>query len=58
MKAKKKPVETLTPEDLGVDVSPRIEILEVNEPPVRDAGVMVSSAAELVDKLRNEAKVI
>jgi electron transfer flavoprotein beta subunit len=58
MKAKKKPVETLTPEDLGVDVSTRVEILEVNEPPVRDAGVMVSSAAELVDKLRNEAKVI
>jgi electron transfer flavoprotein beta subunit len=58
MKAKKKPIDVLTPEDLGVDISNRIEVLEVNEPPAREAGVMVSSAAELVDKLRNEAKVI
>ncbi len=58
MKAKKKPVDKLTPEDLGVDVSPRIEVLEVSEPPPRAAGVRVASVAELVDKLRNEARVI
>ncbi|MYD76041.1 MAG: electron transfer flavoprotein subunit beta/FixA family protein [Gammaproteobacteria bacterium] len=58
MKAKKKPIETLNPGDLGVDVSRRVEIVEVNEPPAREAGVMVSGASELVDKLRNEAKVI
>ena len=58
MKAKKKPLETLTPVDLGVDVSPRVEVLQVVEPPARDAGIKVASAAELVDKLRNEAKVI
>ena len=55
---KKKPIEEITPEELGVDISNRIEVLEVNDPPARDAGVMVSSAAELVDKLKNEAKVI
>jgi electron transfer flavoprotein beta subunit len=58
MKAKKKPIETLSPEDLGVDVTPRLETLQVVEPPPRQAGVMVASVAELVDKLRNEAKVI
>jgi electron transfer flavoprotein beta subunit len=58
MKAKKKPLDTHTPEELGVDVSPRLEILQVVEPPARAAGVRVSSAEELVDKLRNEAKVI
>ncbi len=58
MKAKKKPIEVLSPEDLGVDVTPRLEILQVVEPPPRQAGVMVASVAELVDKLRNEAKVI
>ena len=58
MKAKKKPLETFSPDDLGVDVSPRIEVLKVIEPPVRAAGVKVSSAEELVEKLRNEAKVI
>ena len=58
MKAKKKPIEALSPEDLGVDVTPRLEILKVVEPPPRRAGVMVDSVAELVDKLRNEAKVI
>jgi electron transfer flavoprotein beta subunit len=58
MKAKKKPIEATTPEELGVDISNRIEVLEVNDPPARDAGVMVSSAAELVEKLKNEAKVI
>ena len=58
MKAKKKPIDATTPEELGVDISNRIEVLEVAEPPARDAGVMVASAAELVDKLKNEAKVI
>jgi len=58
MKAKKKPIETLTPDDLGVDVSPRVATLKVVEPPARKAGVKVASVAELVDKLKNEAKVI
>jgi electron transfer flavoprotein beta subunit len=58
MKAKKKPIEALTPDALGVDVAPRIKTLKVVEPPKRKAGVKVKSVAELVDKLRNEAKVI
>lgn len=58
MKAKKKPLEIFSPDDLAVDVSPRIEVLKVIEPPARAAGVKVSSAEELVEKLRNEAKVI
>jgi electron transfer flavoprotein beta subunit len=58
MKAKKKPLEVLSPTDLGVDVSPRLEVIRVVEPPARAAGVKVSSAEELVDKLKNEAKVI
>jgi len=58
MKAKKKPLETLTPEDLGVDVSARLKLLKVSEPPRREAGVIVNDVAELMDKLRNEAKVI
>ena len=58
MKARKKPIDIITPEELGVDISSRVEVLQVTAPPTRDAGVMVTSAAELVDKLRNEAKVI
>ena len=58
MKAKKKPIDVLTPEDLGVGVAPRVTVLKVVEPAARDAGVKVSSAAELVEKLRHEAKVI
>ncbi len=58
MKAKKKPIDMITPEQLAVDVSNRIEVLQVTEPAERDAGIMVASAAELVDKLKNEAKVI
>jgi electron transfer flavoprotein beta subunit len=58
MKAKKKPLETVKPADLGVDVSPRIKTLKVSEPPKRGAGVKVPDVATLVDKLRNEAKVI
>ena len=58
MKAKKKQMETLKPEDLGVDVSPRLTTLSVEEPPKRKAGVKVADAKALVDKLKNEAKVI
>ena len=58
MKAKKKPIDQLTPQDLGVDVAPRMETLRVTNPPTRTAGVKVADVAELVDKLRNEAKVI
>ena len=58
MKAKKKPIDVFTPEDLGVGVAPRVTVLRVVEPAARDAGVKVSSAAELVEKLRQEAKVI
>jgi electron transfer flavoprotein beta subunit len=58
MKAKKKPIDTFTPADLGVDITPRLKVLKVSEPPAREAGVIVESVAELVDKLKNEAKVI
>jgi electron transfer flavoprotein beta subunit len=58
MKAKKKPMEVLKPADLGVDVAPRIKTLKVSEPPKRGAGVKVPDVATLVDKLKNEAKVI
>ena len=58
MKAKKKPLETLKPEDLGVDVAPRIRTLKVVEPPQRSAGIKVSDVATLVAKLNDEAKVI
>ena len=58
MKAKKKPIDEMAPADLGVDIAPRLETLRVEEPPTRQAGVMVESVAELVDKLKNEAKVI
>ena len=58
MKAKKKPMDILTPDDLGVDVAPRLTILKVSEPPAREGGVKVEDVAQLVDKLRNEAKVI
>ncbi|MBE2264436.1 MAG: electron transfer flavoprotein subunit beta/FixA family protein [Burkholderiaceae bacterium] len=58
MKAKKKQLDTMTPEDLGVDVSPRIKTLKVSEPPKRGAGIKVPDVATLVDKLKNEAKVI
>ena len=58
MKAKKKPLETLKPEGLGVDVAPRLETLKVVEPPKRKAGTKVPDPKTLVDRLRNEAKVI
>ena len=58
MKAKKKPLETLKPADLGVDVAPRLQTLKVSEPPQRKAGIIVADVAQLVEKLKNEAKVI
>ena len=58
MKAKKKPLDTLTPDELGVDVAPRLTTLRVVEPAKRQAGVKVADVAELVGKLRNEAKVL
>ena len=58
MKAKKKPIDRLTPDELGVDTSPRLEVLSVVEPEKRAGGVKVESVAELVGKLQNEAKVI
>jgi electron transfer flavoprotein beta subunit len=58
MKAKKKPLENLKPEALGVDVAPRLKTLKVTEPPKRKGGVKVPDAKALVEKLRNEAKVI
>jgi len=58
MKAKKKPLETVKPADLGVDVAPRLATLKVSEPAQRKAGEMVADVAQLVDKLKNVAKVI
>jgi electron transfer flavoprotein beta subunit len=58
MKAKKKPIEQTTPEALGVDVAPRLVTLKVEEPPKRQGGKKVGSVQELVDKLKNEARVI
>jgi len=58
MKAKKKPLDIVKPDELGVDVSPRLKTLKVSDPPKRSAGVMVPDIATLVAKLKNEAKVI
>src|SRR5690349_16728196 len=58
MKAKKKQLDTVTPQDLGVDPAPRLKTLKVSEPPKRGAGIKVPDVATLVDKLKNEAKVI
>ncbi len=58
MKARRKPLETLTPEELGVDMTPHLEILKVEEPPARKAGVIVESAEELVRRLKDEAGVL
>src|SRR3954469_20980986 len=58
MKAKKKPIETIAPDALGVDIAPRLVTLKVDEPPKRQGGAKVPDVAELVGKLRNEAKVI
>jgi electron transfer flavoprotein beta subunit len=58
MKAKKKIIDIVKPEDLGVDIAPRLKTLKVEDPPKRSAGVLVADVAALVDKLKNEAKVI
>ena len=58
MKARKKPIETLTPEELEVTVTPRLKTLRVQEPPQRPAGIKVDSVAALLARLKNEAKVI
>ena len=58
MKAKKKTIDAKTPEDFGVDTAPRLKVLKVSEPPKRESGEMVADVAALVDKLKNEAKVI
>jgi electron transfer flavoprotein beta subunit len=58
MKAKKKTLDIVKPEELGVDIAPRLKTLKVEEPPKRSAGVMVADVAALIDKLKNEAKVI
>ena len=58
MKAKKKPIDQMTAADLGVDATPRVQQIKVEEPPKRKAGIKVASVAELVNKLKNEAKVI
>ena len=57
MKAKKKPIDAMTPEDLGVDASPRLTLVKIEDPPKREAGVVVADVAELVDKLHNEARI-
>jgi electron transfer flavoprotein beta subunit len=58
MKAKKKPLDSLTAGDLGVDIAPRLTIVKVEEPAARAAGIKVGDVQELVSKLKNEAKVI
>ena len=58
MKAKKKPLDVVTPDELGVDLTPTVEVLSVEPPAEREAGIKVESVDELVDKLKNEAKVI
>ena len=58
MKAKKKPIDEKTIADYGVDVAPRLEIVNVSEPPEREAGVKVETVGELVEKLKNEAGVL
>ncbi|TGY90470.1 electron transfer flavoprotein subunit beta/FixA family protein [Marinicauda algicola] len=58
MKAKRKPIDVKSPDDYGVDIAPRLQVVKVTEPPKRKGGVKVESVAELVDKLKNEAGVI
>jgi electron transfer flavoprotein beta subunit len=58
MKAKKKALDVVTPEELGVDLSPTVEVISVEPPPERKGGIKVESVEELVNKLKNEAKVI
>lgn len=58
MKAKSKVINKMTPEDLNVEIKSDLEVVQVTEPPKRKAGVMVSSVEELIDKLKNEARVL
>ena len=58
MKAKKKPLDSLTIDDLGVDIKPRLTVVKVEEPSAREAGIKVADVKELVEKLKNEVKVI
>jgi electron transfer flavoprotein beta subunit len=58
MKAKKKILEMMKPEELGIDITPRLKTIKVEEPPKRSAGVLVADVTALVEKLKNEAKVI
>lgn len=58
LQAKKKPIECLTAEEIGIDFTPRNKVMKVEEPSTRKAGVFVETTADLVDKLRNEASVI
>ena len=58
MKAKQKPLETISSDELGIDLNPRISTVKVSPPPEREAGIIVESIDQLVDKLKNEAKVI
>lgn len=58
MKAKSKPIKKYTPQELNVDVKSDLEVIQVTEPPKRKAGVILSSVDELIDKLKNEARVI
>ena len=58
MKAKRKPLEEMSPSDLGVDTKKRLEVIKVEDPPSREAGMILESVGDLVDKLKNEAKVI
>ena len=58
MKAKRKPLDEISPEDLGVDTKKRLETVKVEDPPSREAGMILDSVGDLVDKLKNEAKVI
>jgi electron transfer flavoprotein beta subunit len=58
MKAKKKQLDIVKPDDLGVDITPRLKTIRVEEPPKRSAGIKVADVATLIDKLKNEAKVL
>ncbi|NCZ78296.1 MAG: electron transfer flavoprotein subunit beta/FixA family protein, partial [Burkholderiaceae bacterium] len=58
MKAKKKQLDVVKPDDLGIDIMPRLKTIRVEEPPKRSAGIKVADVATLIDKLKNEAKVL
>lgn len=58
MKARKKSIDTIDATSMGVDITPRLKVLEVTEPPAREPGIKVANAAELIEKLKNEAGVI